>query len=58
MMQQAPGVPPKHCRRNALWVEWIVGEVERGVQRFERVAAELERVLADVKGPAAYAAAS
>ena len=45
MLQQALGVPPEPCRQNALWVERIVGEVERNVRRFERVVAELERVL-------------
>ena len=44
-MQEAPGVPSEHCRWNALWVESIVGEVERNFRRFERVVAGLERVL-------------
>ena len=44
-MQQAPSVPPELCRRNALWVERIVGGVQRNVLRFERVVSGLERIL-------------
>ena len=35
-MQQAPSVPPEHCRQNALWVERII-------RRFERVVPGLEQ---------------
>ena len=53
-MQQALGVPPEHCRRNALWVERMVGEVERNVRRSEGVLLPaLSEFWADVEEPAA-----
>ena len=45
VMAQALVEPPKPCRRDVLWVERIVGEIERNVRRLEWVVADLQRAL-------------